>query len=122
MEARCSFYDFIVYGFFAHNIAAQFFPNSSSLVSMLATFSVLAIGYVIRPLGGIVLSSWGDRYRQRPVFLGSIIVVTTATICLGLLPNFQSWGMTASILLILASTGAGMSRRSRNQAESARFR
>lgn len=95
------FYDFIVYGFFAHNIAAQFFPNASSLISMLATFSVLAIGYVIRPLGGIVLSSWGDRYGRRPVFLGSIIVVTSATICLGLLPNYQSWGMTASILLIL---------------------
>jgi MFS family permease len=95
------FYDFIVYGFFAHNIAAQFFPNASSLISMLVTFSVLAIGYVIRPLGGIVLSSWGDRYGRRPVFLGSIIAVTTATICLGLLPNYQSWGMTASILLIL---------------------
>ncbi|RKE35022.1 putative MFS family arabinose efflux permease [Paraburkholderia sp. BL23I1N1] len=95
------FYDFIVYGFFAHNIAAQFFPNASSLISMLATFSVLAIGYVIRPLGGIVLSSWGDRYGRRPVFLGSIIVVTTATLCLGLLPNYHSWGMTASILLIV---------------------
>ena len=95
------FYDFIVYGFFAHHIAAQFFPNASSLISMLAAFSVLAIGYVIRPLGGIVLSSWGDRYGRRPVFLGSIIVVTTATICLGVLPSFQSWGITASILLIL---------------------
>lgn len=95
------FYDFIVYGFFAHNIAAQFFPNASSLLSMLAAFSVLAIGYVIRPLGGIVLSSWGDRYGRRPVFLGSIVVVTTATLCLGLLPNFQSWGITASIALIV---------------------
>ncbi|SAK53869.1 major facilitator family transporter [Caballeronia hypogeia] len=95
------FYDFIVYGFFAHHIAAQFFPNASSLLSMLAAFSVLAIGYVIRPLGGIVLSSWGDRYGRRPVFLGSIVVVTSATICLGLLPNFQSWGITASIALIV---------------------
>ena len=95
------FYDFIVYGFFAHNIAAQFFPNASALLSMLATFSVLAIGYVIRPIGGIALSSWGDRYGRRPVFLGSIMVVTTATFCLGLLPNFQSWGITASIALIV---------------------
>ena len=55
------FYDFIVYGFFAQYIAAQFFPNASALLSMLAAYSVLAIGYVIRPLGGIVLSSWGDR-------------------------------------------------------------
>ncbi|MDR5816320.1 MULTISPECIES: MFS transporter [unclassified Caballeronia] len=95
------FYDFIVYGFFAHHIAAQFFPNASALLSMLAAFSVLAIGYVIRPLGGIVLSSWGDRFGRRPVFIGSIIVVTTATLCLGVLPNFQSWGITASIALIV---------------------
>ena len=45
------FYDFIVYGFFAHQIAAQFFQNASSLTSMLFAFSVLVIGYVIRPLG-----------------------------------------------------------------------
>jgi MHS family proline/betaine transporter-like MFS transporter len=95
------FYDFIVYGFFAHYIAAQFFPNASSVISLLFSFSVLAIGYVIRPLGGIVLSSWGDRYGRRPVFLVSIVVVTAATICLGLLPNYQSWGVTASILLIV---------------------
>ncbi|VVE03402.1 Proline/betaine transporter [Pandoraea eparura] len=95
------FYDFIVYGFFAQYIAAQFFPNASALLSMLAAYSVLAIGYVIRPLGGIVLSSWGDRYGRRPVFLGSIVVVTTATICLGLLPNYAHWGITASILLIV---------------------
>lgn len=95
------FYDFIVYGFFAQFIAAQFFPNASSVISLLFSFSVLAIGYVIRPFGGIVLSSWGDRYGRRPVFLGSIIVVTTVTICLGLLPNYQSWGLAAPILLIL---------------------
>ncbi|MGN6318149.1 MFS transporter [Trinickia sp.] len=95
------FYDFIVYGFFAHYIADQFFPNSSPTVSLLFSFSVLAIGYVIRPLGGIVLSSWGDRYGRRPVFLTSIVVVTSATICLGLLPNYQSWGIAASIILVL---------------------
>ncbi|BCG05432.1 proline/betaine transporter (plasmid) [Paraburkholderia sp. PGU19] len=95
------FYDFIVYGFFAHYIAGQFFPNASSMVSLLFSFSVLAIGYVIRPLGGIVLSSWGDRYGRRPVFLISIVVVTAATIGLGLLPNYQSWGIAAPIILIL---------------------
>lgn len=95
------FYDFIVYGFFAHYIAEQFFPNASSTVSLLFSFSVLAIGYIIRPLGGIVLSSWGDRYGRRPVFLASIVVVTTATVCLGILPSYQSWGIAASIMLIL---------------------
>ena len=94
------FYDFVIYGFFAHAIAAQFFPASDPLVSTLLTFSVLAIGYIIRPLGGIVLSSLGDRVGRRPVFVGSIVVVTLATICIGLLPNYAHWGIAAPIALI----------------------
>jgi len=94
------FYDFVIYGFFAHSIAARFFPASDPLVSMLLTFSVLAIGYIIRPLGGIVLSSLGDRMGRRPVFVGSIVVVTLATICIGLLPDYSRWGIAAPIALI----------------------
>jgi MFS transporter, MHS family, proline/betaine transporter len=94
------FYDFVIYGFFAHYIAARFFPSTNSLVSMLLTFSVLAIGYIIRPIGGIVLSSLGDRIGRRPVFIASIAIVTSATICIGLLPDYASWGMAAPIALI----------------------
>ncbi|WP_322012735.1 MFS transporter [Paraburkholderia sp. J12] len=94
------FYDFVVYGFFAHYIAASFFPATDQLVSMLLTFSVLAIGYIIRPLGGIVLSSLGDRIGRRPVFIASIVVVTLATICIGLLPDYSHWGIAAPIALI----------------------
>jgi MFS transporter, MHS family, proline/betaine transporter len=94
------FYDFVIYGFFAHAIAEQFFPASDPLVSMLLAFSVLAIGYIIRPLGGIVLSSLGDRVGRRPVFVGSIVVVTLATICIGLLPDYSRWGIAAPLALI----------------------
>jgi MHS family proline/betaine transporter-like MFS transporter len=95
------YYDFIVYGLFAHNLAAQFFPTQSAFLSTLLSLSVFAIGYVIRPLGGVVLSSWGDRYGRRPVFLVSIFVVTLATIALGLLPGYDRWGIFAPALLVL---------------------
>lgn len=95
------YYDFIVYGLFAHNLAAQFFPTHSAFLSTLLSLSVFAIGYVIRPLGGIVLSGWGDRYGRRPVFLVSIFVVTLATIALGVLPGYDRWGMFAPALLVL---------------------
>jgi len=95
------YYDFIIFGLFAHNIAAQFFPTHSPFLSMVLSLSVFAIGYVIRPLGGIVLSSWGDRYGRRPVFLVSIFVVTTVTIVLGLLPSYERLGVWAPTLLIL---------------------
>jgi MFS family permease len=94
------FYDFIVYGFFAHYIAAHFFPAGDTRISMLITFSVLAVGYVVRPLGGIVLSSLGDRIGRRPVFVASIVVTTAATIGIGVLPDYRAWGMAAPLALI----------------------
>src|SRR5438309_887316 len=61
------YYDFIIYGIFAQYIARQFFPASDPYVSLILSFSVLALGFLARPLGGLLLSALGDRYGRRPV-------------------------------------------------------
>jgi MFS family permease len=61
---------------------------------------VLAIGFLARPLGGIVLSGLGDRYGRRPVFLGSLFCMTAATILVGVLPSYAVWGLAAPLLLV----------------------
>jgi MFS family permease len=94
------FYDFIIYGIFAQYIARQFFPASDPYVSLILSFSVLALGFLARPLGGLVLSSLGDRIGRRPVFLGSLFATTAATILIGVLPSYQSWGVAAPLLLV----------------------
>ncbi len=94
------YYDFIIYGIFAQYIAKQFFPTTDPHVSLMLSFSVLALGFLARPIGGIVLSWIGDRYGRRPVFLGSLFATTTATILIGLLPSYESWGLAAPLLLI----------------------
>src|SRR5690349_12733846 len=73
------YYDLVIYGIFAQYIARQFFPASDPYVSLILSFSVLAIGFLARPRGGIVLSGLGDRYGRRPVFLGSLFCMTAAT-------------------------------------------
>ena len=82
------FYDFIVYGIFAREIAAAFFPASDPLVSLILTFSVFTIGYLARPVGGIVLSHFGDRYGRRAVFILSILVISVSTFSMGLIPTY----------------------------------
>ena len=70
------FYDFVIFGIFARDIADAIFPSSSPLMSLMASFAAFAAGYVARPLGGIVLSHYGDRYGRRRVFLWSVFVMS----------------------------------------------
>jgi len=94
------FYDFVIYGIFAQYIARQFFPADDPYVSLILSFSVLALGFLARPLGGVVLSGLGDRIGRRPVFLGSLFATTAATILIGLLPSYAAWGLAAPLLLV----------------------
>src|SRR5213080_106210 len=94
------FYDFVIFGIFAKDIADAVFPNSTQLVSLIVTFGAFAAGYLARPIGGIVLSHFGDRYGRRRVFLVSIFVMSAATFGMGLVPAFATWGATASVLMV----------------------
>src|SRR4029453_17604932 len=67
------YYDFIIYSIFAQYIARQFFPANDPFVSVILAFSVLTLGFLARPLGGIVLSTLGDRYGRGPLLLGAFV-------------------------------------------------
>lgn len=95
------FYDFIIYGVFAQYIAAVFFPAVDRLVSLILAFSVFGVGYFARPVGGIVLSHFGDKYGRRKVFVGSLLVISISTFAIGLLPGYSAWGAWAPLALVL---------------------
>jgi len=94
------FYDFVIFGIFAKDIADAIFPNPTPLLSLMASFAAFAAGYLARPIGGIVLSHFCDRYGRRPVFLTSIFVMSSATFGMGLVPSFAVWGAAASVLMV----------------------
>jgi MFS transporter, MHS family, proline/betaine transporter len=94
------FYDFVIFGIFARDIAQAVFPNASPLVSLMASFAAFAAGYLARPIGGIVLSHYGDRYGRRRVFLWSVFVMSAATLGMGLVPTYARWGVAASALMV----------------------
>lgn len=95
------FYDFITYGIFAQFIGRAFFPMTDPLVGLTLSFAVFAIGYLSRPVGGVVLSYFGDRFGRRRVFIVSVIVVSMSTIGMGLIPTYATWGITATLLMVL---------------------
>jgi len=95
------FYDFVIFGIFARDIADAIFPIGSPLVSLMASFAAFASGYLARPIGGIVLSHYGDRHGRRRVFLWSVFVMSGATLGMGLLPGYARWGAAASALMVL---------------------
>ena len=71
------------------------------MVSLIVSFSVFAVGYFARPLGGIFFSHIGDRIGRRRVLIITILAMSAATAGIGLLPTYAQWGITASILLVL---------------------
>src|SRR3569833_3009155 len=97
------FYDFVIYSMFAQYIGAAFFPATSQLESLMYSFSVFAVGYLARPLGGVVFSHFGDKYGRRRVFIISILAMSAAAICMGLLPSQASIGSSASVLMDVLS-------------------
>jgi MFS family permease len=94
------FYDFVIFGVFAKDIADAIFPSSTPLVSLMASFAAFATGYLARPIGGIVLSHYGDRFGRRRVFLLSLLVMSAATLGMGLVPPYAEWGVVASVLMV----------------------
>ena len=76
------FYDFVIFGVFARDIAAAVFPAGDPLASLVASFAAFAAGYLARPIGGVVLAHYGDRYGRRRVFIGSVAVMSAAAVTL----------------------------------------
>jgi MFS family permease len=95
------YYDFVLFGIFAREIGQAVFPSQDPLVSLMATFTTFAVGYLARPVGGLVLGRLGDKFGRRGVFLASIFVTSAATLGIGLVPTYESWGIAASVLVVL---------------------
>lgn len=102
-------YDFVVYGFLTPIIAKQFFPVSNPFAAMMFTYSVFAIGFLIRPLGAIIFGHIGDKWGRRTALVISSFTMSIPTCLIGLLPTFDSIGIAAPLLLILCRICQGLS-------------
>ncbi|MTH35889.1 MFS transporter [Paracoccus limosus] len=102
-------FDYASYGYFATVIAAVFFPEIAPQAALLATFAVFAISFVIRPIGGIVWGSIGDRIGRKTALSWSILIMSGATTVIALLPSYHQIGMLAPVLLLIVRMVQGFS-------------
>ncbi|HLL65799.1 MAG TPA: MFS transporter [Micromonosporaceae bacterium] len=102
-------YDVMVYGYFASTLAEQFFPRADPNAALLATFAIFAVGFFVRPIGAIIFGHIGDRRGRRPALASSLLLMTFATVALGLLPTYASVGLLAPVLLLLCRVLQGIS-------------
>jgi metabolite-proton symporter len=94
-------YDFFIYGTAAAVVfGPQFFPQVSQLSGTLAAFATFAIGFIARPLGGIVMGHFGDRLGRKSMLVWSLLLMGLSTFAIGLLPNYAAIGVWAPVLLV----------------------
>ncbi len=94
-------YDFALFGFFAPQIGAHFFPAHDPTASVLAAFGTFAAGFVMRPVGGALFGWIGDRYGRKQALIGSVMAMAFPSFLVALLPDAAQIGLLAPVLLVL---------------------
>lgn len=102
-------YDFGVYGYLVSTLSQLFFPNGNPTVSLLSTFAVFGVGFVMRPVGSIVFGIYGDRYGRRKALSAVVFVMALSTFAMGLLPTYSSVGLLAPVLMVVVRLFQGLS-------------
>ncbi|MEJ8822280.1 MFS transporter [Variovorax humicola] len=102
------FYDFTTYAFFAVYIGKTFFPASTPLMSLLLSVAVFGVGFVTRPIGGVLIGAFADRAGRKPAMLLTIALITVGTLGLALTPSYASIGMAAPFIVVLCRLVQGL--------------
>lgn len=102
-------YDFGVYVFFAGAIAHNFFPASDPTAALLSSFGVFGVGFLMRPLGGIIIGRFGDTHGRKAALMLTIMTMAFGTVMIGVLPTYAGVGVLAPVLLIIARLIQGFS-------------
>lgn len=102
-------YDWTIYGLLSSVFAAQFFPSGNAMTSLLATLATFALGFVMRPVGSVVLSPMADRYGRRRMLSLTVLLMGAGSLIVALTPSYASIGIAAPVLLLFARLLQGFS-------------
>lgn len=109
LGAGLEYYDFIIYGMMAEYLSILFFNEDHLLINLIKTFAIFAVGYLVRPLGGLFFGSRGDTFGRRKTLLNVMLLMALSTFAIGLLPTYSQSGILAPCLLLLMRLLQGLS-------------
>lgn len=110
LGSTLEYYDFFIYGTAAALVFNKlFFPEADPLVALIGSMATFGVGYLARPLGGIVMSHVGDRVGRKQALMITLIIMGVASLGIGLLPTYEQLGWWATALLVLGRLAQGFS-------------
>ncbi|MGW3124593.1 shikimate transporter [Streptomyces sp. NPDC001107] len=108
MGAVVDWYDFFLYGIVAGLLFGDlFFPGASPAVGTLAAWATFGVGFLFRPLGGIVFGHFGDRLGRKRMLVLTMLIMGVASTLIGVLPTYAQAGVWAPVLLVLLRAAQG---------------
>lgn len=102
-------FDFFLFGFYATYIAHTFFPSESEFASLMMTFAVFGAGFLMRPIGAIVLGAWIDKVGRRRGLILTLSIMATGTFLIVLVPGYSAIGLWAPALVLAGRLLQGFS-------------
>jgi len=102
-------FDFFLFGIYADNISATFFPLGDQTASLMATFATFGAGFLMRPLGAIILGAYVDRIGRRRGLITTLGIMACGTVLIAFVPGYASIGMAAPILVLVGRLLQGFS-------------
>ncbi|CAL9381744.1 Fosfomycin resistance protein AbaF [Streptomyces sp. enrichment culture] len=109
LASAVEWYDYFVFGIAAALVLGDlYFPSGSSTAAVLASFATFAVGFLARPLGGIVAGQLGDKKGRKPMLVLALTLMGLATTGIGLLPTYDTIGVAAPVLLVLLRVVQGV--------------
>ena len=96
-------FDFFLFGFYATYISRTFFPATSEFASLMMTFAVFGSGFLMRPLGAIILGAYIDKVGRRKGLIVTLSIMAAGTVLIALVPGYASIGIAAPVLAVEAS-------------------
>ncbi|WP_233872847.1 MFS transporter [Paraburkholderia adhaesiva] len=95
------FYDFVIYAFFAVYIGKAFFPVSGEYGSLLASMATFGVGFLMRPLGAVLIGRFADRAGRKPAMILTVALITIGTLGLAATPAYSAIGVAAPIIVVV---------------------